>query len=317
MAIDTNGNLWIYCLNVGQGDTTVVVTPNNQVMIFDAVYPKKIIALLSALGINPGTELHHLLISHPHRDHYSGAERLLNTYDFEGVTLTSIWKFTKNLPGYNLVINTSDAKDIPVTFLSGYAQLYPDNSPIRDPRTLQVELLGPPNQLINTLEQANQLSTNHRSIITRLNWGTFRMIIAADAQMENWAYFDQEQLLNTNCTVLRTSHHGSANGTQYERLTRLNPGVAIVSSDPEGKDHLPDLIGSATMMRYAKISRKPLVALTHKTGTLKIEVRPTGSYKVFAYFEHKKENVDLTKEKRITKSAHPTDWDAILQTRLD
>ncbi len=316
MALDTKGNLWIYCLNVGQGDTTVIVTPQNKIMIFDAVFPNKIIALLTDLGISPGEELKHLLISHPHRDHYSGGDRLLNTYNFEAVTLTSLWKFTKNLPGYNLLINSSDAKDMPVTFLSGYAQLYPDSSPIRDPRALQIELLGPPNQLINDLQQANQLSTNHRSIITRLNWGKFRMIIAADAQMENWAYFDREQLFNSPCTVLRTSHHGSANGTQFERLSRLNPGVAIVSSDPNGKDRLPDLIGSATMMRYAKGSRKPLVALTHITGTLKIVVRPTGFYKVSAFFDSKKENVDLNNEKKLTKNTNPTNWNDLLQTRL-
>ena len=35
MPIDTNGKMWIYCVNVGQGDTTVIVTPENKVIIID------------------------------------------------------------------------------------------------------------------------------------------------------------------------------------------------------------------------------------------------------------------------------------------
>ena len=140
------------------------------------------------------------------------------------------------------------------------------------------------------------------------------MVIAGDAQMETWSHFDSEQMLADPCSVLRAAHHGSANGTQFERIARLAPEVLIVSSDPNGKDKLPDLIGRATFLRYTESSKKPLTALTHDTGTIKFEVQQNGKYDVFHYKEGKKDNVPLENKKVLSKDA--TDWRALTQSGL-
>jgi competence protein ComEC len=298
--------MWIYCVNVGQGDTTVIVTPENNVVIIDAVRAKKIIKLLSELGMTDQDGIDHIVVSHPHNDHYSGVERLLNHYqEVNALTLTSLWRYTENKPGYNNIINTAVQKEIPITFLSGYSQVFPDESPVKDPKTLRMELLGPSNQFIELLHDAKELTTNHRSIIARLLLGDFLMVVAGDAQMETWSHFDSEQMLADPCSVLRSAHHGSANGTQYERITRLAAEYLIVSSDPNGKDKLPDLIGRATFLRYAESSRKPVTALTHDTGTIKIEVDLNGNYDVFHYGESKKENIPLQNVQPLPRTGTP------------
>jgi competence protein ComEC len=317
MPIDTNGKLWVFCVNVGQGDTTIIVTPDSNVVIIDAMKSKKIINLLTDLGFSDQEEINQIVVSHPHNDHYSGVERLINNYqDTKALTLTSLWRYDEDKPGYNSIINTSVQKDIAITFLSGYTQVFPDESPVKDPNTVRLELLGPSNQFIETLHDAKELTTNHRSIIARLQWGNFLMVIAGDAQMETWTHFDSEQMLADPCSVLRAAHHGSANGTQYERITRLSAEVLIVSSDPNGKDKLPDLIGRATFLRYSESSKSPLVALTHDTGTIKLEIKPTGSYKVFSYGEDKNKNVPLQSEQLLTDAGNPTDWKALTQSAL-
>jgi len=316
MPINTNGNLWIYCLNIGQGDTTVVITPEGRVIIIDAVRAKKIVQLLSDLGFSDQETLEHVIVSHPHYDHYSGVTGLLNVYPVDNLTLTSIWRYEANVPGYNSIINTAVDKDITLSFLSGYTQIYPDDSPIIEPNTPLLELLGPSNQFVEDLYQAKKLDANHRSIIARLQWGRFRMVIAGDAQMETWANFDREQMLNDTCAVLRSAHHGSANGTQYERITALAPEVIVVSSDPDGKDELPDLIGSAVFLRFSNSSSQPLIAMTHNTGTIKLVVRPTGSYDVFFYGDDNYQNVALQNEQLLTTVNNPTDWKAQTLSRL-
>lgn len=316
MPIDTSGNLWIFSLNVGQADTSVIVTPKGNVILIDAVKPGKLTNLLSQLGFQEGEEISHLIITHPHYDHYSGVERLLNTYGIEAVTLSSVWRYAEDKPGYNNIINEIDSKDIPLTFLSGYVQHYPDDSPLREANTPRIELLGPSNYLIEELEEAEKLETNHRSIIARLHWGGFMMIIAGDAQMENWAHFDREQLLNGSCSVLRTAHHGSANGTQFERLDRLEPEYVYVSSDPNGRDKLPDLIGCATFLRYSKKGKQPVIALTNDTGSIKTEVAPSGRYKVYFFSEGAYQNVPIGSEQELTTATNPTDWAALTQGRM-
>jgi competence protein ComEC len=322
MAVNTNGHLWIYCVNVGQGDTTVVATPGGNILIFDAVKAQKIIGLLDDLNVAADDPIQQIVISHPHSDHYSGAEGLLNSYSqIAGLTLTSLWRVEDTTPKYNSIINTAVTKKIPIHFQAGYNQLYPDKSPIEDPETLLVELLGPSNQFIEDLYQSGDLDTNHYSIITRLNWQGFRMVIAADAQMETWAHFDSEQMLDASCTVLRAAHHGSANGTQFERVNRLSPRVIVVSSDPDGKDEIPDLIGSAVFLRFTALSNPPLIALTDnrvgaKTGTIKIDVAPSGGFDVFHYGDEKSQNVDLNHEMPLDVGNNPMDWKALTMTKI-
>lgn len=322
MPIDTNGHLWIYCLNVGQGDTTIVATPGGRVLIFDAMKATKVIRLLEDLGHTTAEPIEHIVVSHPHHDHYSGVERLLNTYaTVESLSLTSLRRVDDTTPSYNNIINTAVLKGIPLDFISGYSQFFPDGSPVADPDTPLVELLGPSNQFIEALFQTGDLDTNHYSIIARLNWRGFRMVIPGDAQMETWAHFDDEGMLKDSCAVLRAAHHGSANGTQFERVDRLSPETIVVSSDPDGKDDIPDLIGSAIFLRYESRAASPLVALTDnheavKTGSVKIDVRPSGRYDVFRYGDRRNQFVSLADETPLTAANNPADWRALTQAKM-
>jgi len=316
MPLNSGGKLVIYCLNVGQGDTTVIITPGNQLIIIDAVRAKKIENLLEQLGYDQNRKIDHLIISHPHNDHYSGANRLLKKYGAREITFSSLRRYTDNVPGYIGIINTAAEDNIPMNFLSGYKQVTPDASPFIDPKTPRLELLGPSNQFIEDLFQAKNLEINHYSIVARLMWGKFSMIIAGDAQMENWAHFDSEKMLEKPCTVLRSAHHGSANGTQFERISRLKPKVVIVSSDPKGKDELPDLIGCTTMLRYHGKSSHPIVALTHRTGSIKINVKNTGSRTVYSYGEAKNDNINFAQEQELKRSTNPTKWKDLTLEKL-
>ena len=321
--VNTNGHLWIFCLNVGQGDTTVVATPGGKIMIFDAVRATKIIALLDDLGVGSDDPIEQIVVSHPHFDHYSGVSGLLNHYRSRvgGLTLTSLRRVEDTTPGYNSIINTAVNHQIPIHFLSGYAQRYPDQNPVIDPDALLVELLGPSNRFIEILFQAGTLNTNHYSIIARLNWNGFRMVIAGDAQMETWAHFDSEQMLDDSCDVLRAAHHGSANGTQFERIDRLSPTTIVVSSDPEGKDDIPDLIGAAAFLRYADRAARPVVALLDnrdsvKTGSVKIDVAPSGRFELLRYGDEKDRQIDLQEGLLLDAANNPTDWRALTRRKM-
>jgi beta-lactamase superfamily II metal-dependent hydrolase len=316
MPVNSNGKLNIYCLNVGQGDTTIVITPNNKVIIIDAVKAKKTIDFLLKLGLQEGEKIDHMIISHPHTDHYRAVVPLINKFGTREITFSSLRRYTKNVPGYVGIINTAAAGGIPMNFLSGYNQVHPDASPFLDPKTLRLELLGPSNQFIEDLYNSGTLAINHYSIIARLVWGKFRMVIAGDAQMENWAHFDREKMLEETCTVLRSAHHGSANGTQFERVDRLKPRVVIVSSDPDGKDHLPDLIGCTTMLRYYKKSSNPIVALTNATGSIKIEVNQKGSRKLFSCGEDANDKINIDEFTEFKRSSDPTSWKDLALSKM-
>ena len=56
--------LEVYLLNVGQADTSVIKTPEDNIIVIDAYRPKKLRSLLAHL--RPDRVIDHLIITHPH-----------------------------------------------------------------------------------------------------------------------------------------------------------------------------------------------------------------------------------------------------------
>ena len=304
-------DLEIYVLNVGQADTSIIRTPRDNIIVIDAVKPRKVKDLVDR--IKPDGEISHLIVTHPHLDHYAAVSRLLLEYHVQKVTLAPFW-YEAGTPGYHKIINRIHEQQTPVHFLSGYERIYPDGGtyPAYQDRPY-VELLGPPNNVLQDLDDSNALTPNHLSIIARLTYGEFGMVFAADAQMENWAHYDREGMLEKKCDVLKAAHHGSRRGSQWERLERLAPKLVIVSSDPERGHELPDLIGSVIFLEYGR-GRGRTVALTSQTGTIKIVIDnpASGHYQVVCYGEGPTEAVSSRPETLLPQ----TDWSSIVMHRI-
>lgn len=301
--------LEIYVLSVGQGDTAIIKTPRGNVVVIDAYRPSKVKDALDIIG-GDGT-IAHLIVTHPHLDHYNAVSRLLDTYDVEQVSLAPFWHYAGTAM-YHQIINAVEEKDIPAHFLGGYQRSYPDGGTYPEYEgELYLELLGPPNDILEGLDKWNELNPNHLSIMTRLRYGRFSMVLAADAQMENWFHYDREGMLEEECNVLKAAHHGSKRGTQFERLERLAPELVIVSSELGGTHDLPDLVGSAIFLEYDK-GEDYSVALTGETGTIKLSVDAGGYYDVVSYGEGPSELIS-------THAPGPmpqTDWGQIVADKL-
>lgn len=330
MPVTGDGKLYVYILNVGQADTSVIVTPQGKVIIIDAKNPAKVADFLGKLGVQKNDDIEELIITHPHKDHFSGASRLLADYRVLSVKLSPFWNnFGMGPPQYQTIVNRIVDNNIPVNFVSGYSRMYPDGAPVStmatgawvDADALYLELLGPPNNLLEILAESDELDGNHLSIMTRLTWKDFRVLFTGDAQMENWVYYDQEGMLEQRCYILKAAHHGSCNGTQWERIARLKPIFTIVSADPAKSHNLPDLIGTSIFTKYSletsywKKSTNNIVGLTSATGTIKITVTDAGGRTVDFFGEGADDKINLANAQTLTWQSNPTDWSSILSSK--
>jgi len=321
-----NNILTIYVLNVGQADTSIVITPKGKVVIIDAVKPDKLVDLLEQLNIPEGSQIQEMIITHPHIDHFSAVNRLLKDYQVMSVTLAPFWNaYGAGPPTYRKMINKIEEELCPVDFVSGYGRIYPEgamdvsdkSNPLFDTGCVFIEVLGPPNRMISQLERDDKLDTNHLSVMARLNWKKFKMVFAGDAQMENWFHFDNEGMLSERCNILRSSHHGSCNGTQWERIARLDPKYVIISSDPDKKHHLPDVVGASIFAKYEVSEASNVVALTRDTGSIKIVVEDGNIKAVNRFDEDYARDIDFSKETALTAASNPTSWRDLLSDSTD
>ena len=323
MAVPATNELTIYVLNVGQADSAIIVSPNGKVIIVDAVQPSKIINLLQDIGPPLNNEIEEMVITHPHRDHFSGANSLLNTYQIKSATLSPFWnRYGMGPPTYRAMLNNMEQRGTDIDFISGYSRIYPDgavatgqNEYVHDEDAFYIEFLGPSNCLLGQLERDQKLDTNHLSILTRVHWQRFTMIFAADAQMENWSYFDQEGMLGERCDILKSAHHGSCNGTQWERLDRLGPKCVIISSDPSRGHHLPDLVGTSIFSKYEADENNKIVALTSATNTIRITVPSGNRYNIVSFDDAYNHNVNLNNARPLTRQNNQSNWRELLENR--
>ena len=153
------------------------------------------------------------------------------------------------------------------------------------------------------------------AIMCRLSWRNFKMIITGDAQMENWGFFDHERLMEGKCQILRAAHHGSPNGTQWERIDRLSPSVIIVSSDPWSVHEIPDLTSTAIFAKFDS-TQGQMAAITRDTGTIHLTVDSVGTRKLECYGDDPSGNVDLTSPDDLDELTNPTNWADLLNDRV-
>jgi competence protein ComEC len=311
MGIAASDSLRIFILNVGQADTSVIVTPKGNVLLIDAVNPAKIVALLETLGLHARETIGWAMITHPHNDHYSGMPAILNKYRI-GQFFLAPFKHCDGTPGYHALINQIEVADIPRVFVGGHLTIQLDGGfPTNAGPT--AEFSGPTNDVLDEL--GADLTPNHLSIITKLTLGRFVMVSAADAQMENWGAFDQAAMMPPRCDLLKAAHHGSRHGTQCERLERLNPTYSIVSSDPTARHSLPDLVGAATFCVHSSLGH--FASLTRDSGTIEVRVDPSGTATTLHYSESATEPVHAGHAKPLNPGDKLTDWPALVLSRLN
>src|SRR5262245_16535038 len=77
----TQGRLQIYALDVGQGDSTVIITPEGKSVLIDAGPPQAGDEVVAALRKRDVQSLDLAVASHPHADHIGGMRPVIENFE--------------------------------------------------------------------------------------------------------------------------------------------------------------------------------------------------------------------------------------------
>ena len=122
--------------------------------------------------------------------------------------------------------------------------------------------------------------------------------------------------------MLKASHHGSKNGTQWERLSRLKPSYVLIPSHPDKSDDLPDVVGASIFATYEVKQvmggpKNPVACITRDTGSIEIVVEPGGKYDVYRYKDIDTKTIDLGKRTALSYATNPTKWQEYLKGKAE
>jgi len=244
---NTTGDLRAYFLDVGQGDSSVILF-KDKVILIDAGETDqgdRVVSDLQKLGV---TQIDLLVATHPHSDHIGGMQEVLAHFPVEKV-LDSGLPSTSSL--YEQFLKTVDKKNIPYVVAEQGQTIDLDPS-------LRILVLSPPKDRIG-----DDLNTN--SIVLRISYGTINLLYTGDATTAA-----EEAMVKTGyplaAQVLKVGHHGSSDANSAVFLLRVDPEVAVISLRKDNDYGHPH---KETLERLRTAG--PLVLRTDLDGTILVE----------------------------------------------
>ena len=199
--------LSIHFLDVGQGDATLIQSPEGHAVLVDTGPSSRIVYALSDLGVE---SLDLLLLTHNHADHIAGAGPILRDMPVRYYMDNGMPHTTAT---YRRLLETVIEVDVPL--------LEPDRRSIQL-GSVTLEILPP-------LGQAD-LGQNANSVGVVVVHGEFRAMISGDAEPVTWDYWIASfPDLIAPVRAYKASHHGSRVGDTQEALSLLRPKYAVIS----------------------------------------------------------------------------------------
>lgn len=248
------GCLNVYMLDVGQGDSLLLISPEGKTMLMDTGSEEQAQAVessLRALGIET---LDVLVLTHAHEDHAGSAIELVKRVSIGKAYLGG------DTAGYeeNLLKQLSRRK-VETEFLWVGTEVDWSES-------CTVEVLSP-------FADRGMGEENDASAVIRVAFGGSSILLCADATV------DTEKLLlalypldHLRSTVIKLGHHGSNTSSGEEFLRLVAPELALISVGENNVYDHPD----REVLDRLKALKIPYIS-TEEAGTVQIILDGTGA----------------------------------------
>jgi len=247
LARPTANPIAVEMLDVGQGDSILIRSPEGKTMLIDAGPTRDgAIRALRRLGVS---HLDLVAISHHHSDHYGGMEAVVRELKPRYFLASSSTHSTRS---YLRLLKAVEAE--------GMMVVHPTS------RSRKLEL-GSIELTIFPQAPEDHHEENNNSIGLRLKYGSFAMLFPGDSEgPERQWWLEHCSDLVRDCTILKLAHHGSRNGTDAHWLGAVRPELAVASMGPNNEYGHPhsETIG---LLRSEKI---PFLR-TDQLGTIVIQ----------------------------------------------
>lgn len=208
-----NDRIAVYMLDVGQGDSTIVLLPDDRVVVFDCADDHVLRATLDAWST---PEIEAFVLSHLDRDHIAGALQFLRSFPRPIRTVY--------VSADRDVRSDHDEAKRAKELLDHVEERARDDgtrrrrwelvAAQRDPRAVaegdgwSVTLVAPPHALTIEREREGEWEdANRHSAILRIRVGGKAMLVGGDAPLVSWSELPEEEL---KADAFRISHHGGA-----------------------------------------------------------------------------------------------------------
>lgn len=234
-------SLSIHIIDVGQGDSILIQTPNNSNILVDGGHENSSLIIKNFLKSKKVKNIDFIIATHPDTDHIGSLDDVIDRFNISKVYLPN--KETTSDSYYNL-IQSCNKKNINPQYLSRGDIINLDNN-------IKLTVLNP---------SYTHTDNNSNSIVFKLEYKNKSFLFTGDCTYEN----ELDIINNFNLEdvdFLKISHHGSKNSSSQEFLSAVSPDVAAISCGYDNQYGHPH---KDTLLRLAQTNAK--IYRTDKQG---------------------------------------------------
>lgn len=242
--VQSDSEVRVTVLDVGQGDSIFIELPDNRCMLIDSgesEYGDTVADYISSAGYK---KIDYLVATHPHADHIGGMKKAVTSFDTGKIYMPRASADTKT---FEKLLKAIDDKGLKInTAKAGVSILAEDN--------LSIDIIAPNSESYEEL--------NNYSAVIKLTYGKVKFLFMGDAEKES----EGEITADVSADFVKVGHHGSKTSSGEEFVSRVGARVAAVSVAEENDYNLPN---EATLSRWRQSGAE--VMMTKDKGNIVAE----------------------------------------------
>ena len=238
---NSEDNLKVHFIDVGQGDSIFIELPNDEVMLIDAgesSEEEKVYNYITNLGYN---NIDYVVGTHPHTDHIGGLEYIINNISVENIYMPKAVSTSKT---YESLLNTISNKNLKVKVAKANVNIISSDN-------LNVFIIAPNSESYSNL--------NNYSAVIKIDYYNNSFLFMGDAEVLS----EEEITSDVGADVIKVGHHGSDSSSSLEFLNKVKPKYAVISVGTNNQYNHPY---DSILSRYESIGSQ--VYRTDLDGTI-------------------------------------------------